>query len=72
MNNTCFQEPVERLKKLGDLLRNRTGVDYSTAKFDLRHESVRVEFFRGKDFERYFLANPELLDEYVGRSKHTF
>eukprot|EP00210_Caulerpa_lentillifera_P009539 g9097.t1 len=63
-----MQEPIERLKKLGDTLRSRTGVDYATARFDLRHESVRVEFFRGKDFERYFLANPKLLDEYVKKS----
>ena len=69
MTSKSLQDPVERLKKLGESLRNRGGIDWNTAKFELRHESVRVEFFRGKDFERYFAAHPYILDDYADKSR---
>ena len=69
MTSKSLQDPVERLKKLGESLRNRGGINYNTAKLEQRHETIRVEFFRGKDFERYFAAHPEILDGYADKSR---
>lgn len=64
-----MQDPNERLQKLGLSLRTRNGIESGLAKLKLRSETVRVEFFRGKDFERYFEAHPEALDAFGDKSE---
>ncbi|GMH39090.1 hypothetical protein BSKO_06988 [Bryopsis sp. KO-2023] len=54
------QTPAEQLKGLADKLRARSGIQYSSAKLDLEHDGFRVEYIRGKDFERFFQEHPEL------------
>lgn len=58
------KSPEDRLKKLTDSLRSKNGVDWREAKLELHHDAIRVDFFRGKDFARYFRAKPEVLDQF--------
>jgi hypothetical protein len=56
----------EPLKVLADSLREKKGVQWSTAKLESHSgESQYVEYFRGKDFARYFRANPDKLNQHV-------
>jgi len=65
MTSKSLQDPIERLKQLGLQLRKSGNVEWNAAKCQGRRETFRVEFFRGKDFERYFAERPDLLDEYI-------
>ncbi|GIL53152.1 hypothetical protein Vafri_8825 [Volvox africanus] len=54
------------IKVLADSLREKKGVQWSLAKLETPSgEGLYVEYFRGKDFARYFRANPEKLNEHV-------
>ena len=51
---------------MADSLRERKGVQWATAKLETADgDGTYVEFFRGKDFARYFRANPEKLSAVV-------
>lgn len=53
-------------KKLADTLREKQGVPYASAKLEASNgDGDYVEFFRGKDFARYFRANPEKMENLV-------
>jgi translocation protein SEC62 len=57
---------ADPIKALADSLREKKGVVWSTAKLETPDgEGTYVEYFRGKDFARYFRANPEKLNLYV-------
>ncbi|MEW5297798.1 MAG: hypothetical protein WDW38_006982 [Sanguina aurantia] len=64
---------VDALKKLADSLREKKGVTYATAKMEIDPTpgagQSYVEFFRAKDFSRYFQANPHLLEGHVAPLK---
>lgn len=68
MTSKSLQDPLERLRKLGLSLRSRHGIDWRIAKFELPREHVHAEYFRGKDFERYFAAHEDVLQEYTDKS----
>ncbi|GFR49441.1 hypothetical protein Agub_g11499, partial [Astrephomene gubernaculifera] len=54
------------IKALADSLREKRGVPWSTAKLEApTGEGLHVEYFRGKDFARYFRANPEKINAHV-------
>jgi hypothetical protein len=51
---------------MADSLRERKGVQWATAKLETADgDGTYVEFFRGKDFARYFQANPDKLSAVV-------
>eukprot|EP00798_Chlamydomonas_sp_ICE-L_P014774 gene14774-20823_t len=53
-------------KNLADSLREKKGVPFATAKLESANgDGDYVEFFRGKDFARYFRANPEKMNDLV-------
>lgn len=56
------------LQALADSLREKKGVQWSVAKFEIEGEGTRVEYFRGKDFARYFRAHPEKLPPNLQKS----
>ncbi|KAG2446737.1 hypothetical protein HYH02_008298 [Chlamydomonas schloesseri] len=55
-----FKDPY---KHLADTLREKKGVQWATAKLEAYDgDGTYVEYFRGKDFARYFRANSEKLN----------
>lgn len=57
---------TDPIKALADSLREKKGVQWGTAKLETPDgEGTYVEYFRGKDFARYFRANPEKLNIHV-------
>lgn len=62
---------MDALKKLADSLREKKGVTWATAKMEIDPNAGQsyVEFFRAKDFSRYFQAHPELLEPHVAPLK---
>ncbi|GLC33605.1 hypothetical protein PLESTB_000094600 [Pleodorina starrii] len=63
MATSSKEDPI---KALADSLREKKGVQWSTAKLETPSgEGHYVEYFRGKDFARYFRANTDKLDAHV-------
>lgn len=61
----CTQE-ADAIKKLADALREKKGVPWAVAKMEMASgETDYVEYFRGKDFARYFRTNPEKLSAVI-------
>ncbi len=59
-------QDTDPIKALADSLREKRGVQWGTAKLETPDgEGTYVEYFRGKDFARYFRANPEKLNTHV-------
>lgn len=59
-------QDTDPIKALADSLREKKGVQWGTAKLETPDgEGTYVEYFRGKDFARYFRANPEKLNIHV-------
>ena len=51
---------------MADSLREKKGVTWATAKLeDDDGDGTYVEYFRGKDFARFFRAAPEKMDDLV-------
>lgn len=58
--------PVDALRQLSDKLRAKNGLEWGTAKLELSSGDTHwVEYFRGKDFVRYFSGKPDLLASHV-------
>lgn len=63
--NPLAQE-LDPIKVVADSLREKKGVPWTTAKYEGPDgDSTYVEYFRGKDFARYFRASPEKLNTLV-------
>lgn len=61
-------QEADAIKKLADSLREKKGVPWSVAKMEMPSgETDYVEFFRGKDFARYFRTNPEKLNAVIAQ-----
>ncbi|PNH11496.1 Translocation protein SEC62 [Tetrabaena socialis] len=54
------------IKALADSLREKKGVPWSSAKLEAHDgDGHHVEYFRGKDFARFFRSNPDKLNQHV-------
>uniref|UniRef100_A0A7S0YFT9 Translocation protein SEC62 n=1 Tax=Polytomella parva TaxID=51329 RepID=A0A7S0YFT9_9CHLO len=59
-------EPIDDVKIFANSLREKKGVPWHNAKLELNQdEGAYVEYFRGKDFYRYFVQNPGKIPETV-------
>ena len=57
----------EQIKSLADSLRTKNGIEWKYSKLELAQGSIRVEFFRGKDFARYFRSKPDQLEPFFSK-----
>ena len=56
------------LKEAADKLREENYVETRVAVLDVMREGIRVEYFRGKDFARYWEKKPGELAYYLGKT----
>jgi hypothetical protein len=63
------QTKTDAVIALAHSLRAKGGFPYASAKLEMDVDSVRVEFFRGKDAARHLRAHPELFTGIVAPTK---
>ena len=68
VDKTKVESMLPLLKEAADKLREENYVETRVAVLDVMREGMRVEYFRGKDFARYWEKKPGELAYYLGKT----